>query len=100
MQVFVTGENETHGVFATAWTENGATIGAVDTKNYTSRRTERKIEAEIGEDSVLYRIPRTLLPEGTLWLKAADSRETIRCGADFYDKGDTVPAGRLWFVVR
>lgn len=100
MQVFVTGENETHGVFATAWTENGATIGAVDTKNYTSRRTEREIEAEIGEDSVLYRIPRALLPEGTLWLKAADSRETIRCGADFYDKGDTVPAGRLWFVVR
>ena len=58
------------------------------------------IDAEIGCDYVLYRIPRAFLPDGTLWLKAADSRVAIRYSADFYDKGDTVPAGRLWFVVR
>ena len=98
MQVFITGESEQNGMFVTLWNDTGAVLAAVEHKDYTARRAEHSISAEIGTDHVVYRIPRALLPEGTLWIKAADSRETIRCGEDFYDKGDTTPAGRLWFV--
>lgn len=107
MQVFVTGEGEHGGTFATIWTEEGPQLAAVgkqdhhdDTSDFTDVAVAKSIDTQIGEDYITYRIPRTLLPKGKLWVKAADSREPIRCGEDFYDKGDTVPAGRLWFVVQ
>ena len=100
MQVFVTGAGEKNGLFTTRITQDGAFLAKVDPADFTISVAETAIAAEIAADSVTYRIPRALLPDGELWWKAADSRETIRCGADFYDKGDTIPAGRLWFVER
>lgn len=100
MQVFVTAEGEAQGIFSTAWAGKDAIIRKVQSDDYTVRTDVQIIDAEVGYDYVLYKIPRALLPKGILWIKAADSRETIRCGADFYDKGDTIPAGRLWFVMH
>lgn len=107
MQVFVTGEGERGGTFTTIWTKDGAQIAAVgkqdhhdDTNDYTNVAVAMSIQAEIEEDCVTYHIPKNLLPKGVLWVKAADSRESIRTGEDFYDHGDTIPAGRLWFVVK
>lgn len=107
MQVFVTGEGERGGTFATIWTKDGAQLAAVgkqdhhdDESDYTDVAVAIGIEGEIGEDFVAYSIPRNLLPKGNLWFKAADSRESIRTGEDFYDHGDCVPVGRLWFQVK
>lgn len=107
MQVFVTGEGEHGGMFATIWTKDGVQLAAVgkqdhhdDTSDYTDVAVAMSIQAEVEENSVTYHIPCSLLPKGTLWVKAADSREPIRTGEDFYDHGDSVPVGRLWFQVK
>ena len=100
MQVFVTGAGEKNGMFTTRITKDGAVLAQVDPTDFTKAYAETAIAVETSADSVTYRIPRVLLPDGSLWWKAADSRETIRCGADFYNKGDTIPAGRLWFAER
>ena len=94
------GAGEKNGMFSTRITKDGAVLARVDPTDFTKAYTETAIAVETSADSVTYRIPRVLLPDGSLWWKAADSRETIRCGADFYDKGDTIPAGRLWFAER
>lgn len=100
MQLFVTGEGENHGIFVTAFSAAGVILARVETGDYTKILSEAPITATITEYSVTYHIPRSLLPQGILWFKAADSCEPIRCGEDFYNKGDTIPAGRLWFMIR
>ncbi|MBQ9431806.1 MAG: hypothetical protein IJU44_09675 [Kiritimatiellae bacterium] len=37
-------------------------------------------------------------PDFTLWFKVADSTEEIKTVADFYDRGDAAPLGRLNYV--
>ena len=48
----------------------------------------------VGADFVTYSLPRSECP--VQWFKVCDSTVQISCPEDFYDKGDTIPAGRLW----
>ncbi len=101
MQLFVTEERETGGIYMTRFTETGVVLSKTDSSDFRRVEAEAEISAEITERAIVYHIPRSLLPAGNvLWMKAADSREPIEKGEDFYDKGDTIPAGRLWFVVQ
>ncbi|MCQ2432004.1 MAG: hypothetical protein MJ175_05295 [Clostridia bacterium] len=100
MQAFITGKGECGGVLTARMTEDGAVLSRVSAASWNCVIDSTPIKAVVADDSVEYRIPAELLPGGELWVKAADSREPIRRGEDFYDRGDCVPAGRLWFICK
>ncbi|MBO5649769.1 MAG: hypothetical protein J6S76_07640, partial [Clostridia bacterium] len=66
--------------------------------DYSVRKPLAEAHIEIGEDSVIYYLPRT--EKNVLWFKACDSTYEIVSPENFYDKGDALPAGRLWALMH
>ena len=72
--------------------------GQTDTGDFTKRVRAATVPITVTEDSVTYELPRSTLTKQ--WFKVCDSTEEIICPEDFYDKGDTLPAGRLWGIMK
>ncbi len=64
--------------------------------DFTETGHSEPVPVVITENRVVYTLP----DMGCVSLKVCDSREVIRAPEDFYDKGDTCPAGRLYAYVR
>ena len=97
MQLFLRTPEKLYTVRA----ENGeAILYRISERDFLETEPVGKIGLTVDRDSVTWEIPSGLLPAGSLWAKAADSIEQIASYEDFYDKGDTIPAGRLFFVCR
>ena len=77
-----------------------ATLWTLDDPTDFSKRTcaAQRIPVEVGCDFVTYRLPRSAVD--VQWFKVCDSSEEIVSPEDFYDKGDTLPAGRMYGVIR
>ena len=65
--------------------------------DFTKRVRAATVPMTVGADLVTYTLPRSDNP--VQWFKVCDSTEEITCAEDFYDKGDTLPAGRLWAIL-
>ena len=72
--------------------------GQTDPDDFTQRCRMTTVPMTVGEDFVTYTLPRSDAP--VQWFKVCDSTEEVTCAEDFYDKGDTIPAGRLWGEIR
>ena len=99
MQLFLrTEDKEGHAWYYTVIPNTDGTTAEMyclksDT-DFTDRVRATTVPMTVGADFVTYSLPRSECP--VQWFKVCDSTEEITCPEDFYDKGDTIPAGRLW----
>ena len=66
--------------------------------DFTKRVRATTVPMTVSSDSITYSLPRSDNP--VQWFKVCDSTEEVKTPEDFYDKGDTLPSGRLWGVIR
>ncbi|MGM9626134.1 MAG: hypothetical protein ACI3XM_10570 [Eubacteriales bacterium] len=81
--------------------ENGTTAGMyrlTDAEDFTKRERVLTLDVTIRSDSITYDLPKSAIDEQ--WFKVCDSTEEIRHPEDFYDKGDTLPAGRMYGLMK
>ena len=102
----ITVENEGNAALFTLHTgekidlnDGGGTFLTLYVKDESGNvRTFTPDAGEIGENTVVYRVP-LMQSSGERYLdfKAADSREAIASDEDFYDHGDVLPLGWQWY---
>ena len=102
MQLFLRTRTDCEWDYTVTLNEDGqtATLWQLDSSTDFSVKSAaaQTIPVTVGADFVTYHLPRAEIDEQ--WFKVCDSTEEIICPEDFYDKGDTLPAGRLWGMIR
>ncbi|MBR5870927.1 MAG: hypothetical protein IKZ09_07815 [Clostridia bacterium] len=102
MQLFLRTRTDGEWDYTVTLNEDGqtATLWQLDSPTDFSVKSAaaQTIPVTVGADFVTYHLPRAEIDEQ--WFKVCDSTEEILCPEDFYDKGDTLPAGRLWGMIR
>ena len=101
MQLFL--RTKTQGIwdYTVCPDENGSTAGMYHltcANDFTKRERVMTVAVTIRSDSVTYDLPKSAITEQ--WFKVCDSTEEIRQPEDFYDKGDTLPAGRMYGLMK
>lgn len=69
-----------------------------DAADFSKRECVADVPVTISENTITYDLPKSTVEEQ--WFKVCDSTEEITSPEDFYDKGDTLPAGRLYAVIK
>ena len=101
MQLFLRTQEEQVWNYTVIPNEDGTTAEMyclTDPADFTRRVRATTVPMTVTADSVTYELPRSSL--SVQWFKVCDSTEEVTCAEDFYDKGDTIPAGRLWGEIR